>query len=125
VFFQKEEDSVERLAVAIMPVKDLTCADLMQKIRKDLYSYYAEIDFPEPTEQTFAAVPALLATFSAVPNTNPGTHTQSVVLAFVRAGRAYVISARTFAAKFKARQTLLESLVKSFQFTTRSQARSQ
>jgi hypothetical protein len=114
VFFQKEDDSVERLAIAIMPVKDMTSEELIHKIRNDVPSHYDSPQFLQQVDLSYQEVPAQFMTFTGMDLTHPGTKTASVVLAFVRAGKAYVISARTDAAHFKARQALLENMVKSF-----------
>ena len=120
VFFQAEEDAVERLAVAAMPAKELTASDLMQQIQADMPSHYDEIEVLSRDEITYQNSPAIYATFAAIDQTHPGTHTRSIVLAFVRNGKAYVVSARTVAAHFNSRRPILERLIKSFIVANRS-----
>lgn len=122
VFFQKEDDSVERLAVSILPSKEMTCGDLCQKVQADCIDHYDQIKVISQTDITFSGVPANLVVFSGIDHTHPGTRTQSIVLTFVRDGRAYVVSARTAAAQFAARQPLLEKMVRSFALNATSAA---
>ena len=119
VFFQQEDDSVERLAIAIMPVSNMNSADLIQKIEADVPAHYDSPRFIAENTFLYRDTPAVWAVFTGVDQTHPGTRTQSMVLAFVRAGRAYVISARTQADRFAARRALLERMVKSFAVTKR------
>jgi len=119
VFFQPEDDSIERLAVAIMPVSNMNCADLIQKVQADVPSHYDSPKFITETTILYHDTPAAWAVFSGIDNAHPGTRTQSIILAFVRDGRAYVISARTQAEHFAARRALLERMVKSFAVTKR------
>jgi hypothetical protein len=120
VFFQPEEDAVERLAVATMPAKEMTAADLMQQIQADLPSHYDQIQVLSRDEITYQHAPAIYTTFSAIDLTHPGTRTQSIVLAFVRDGQAYVVSARTVATRYNARRPILERLIKSFTVASKS-----
>lgn len=118
-YFQPEEDAVERLAVSITPAAEgLTSADLLDKVRKDVPDHYEDPKFLEQGETTQANLAAQWATFTGVDTSHPNTKTQSVILAFVRGGQAYVISARTAAGRFKDRQTILEGMVRSFALLT-------
>lgn len=117
VFFQQEPDSVERLVVAVMPVKETSCVDLMDKIRADMPSHYEQVEILSQDSITHRNVPALWTTFRGIDQAHPGTRTQSIILALVRGGRAYVISARTQAQRFASRRALLEKMVKSFTIT--------
>jgi hypothetical protein len=119
VFFQQEDDSVERLAIAIMPASNMNCADLIQKIQADVPSHYDSPKFITENTILFRDTSAVWAVFTGIDQTHPGTHTQSMILAFVRDGRAYVISARTQADRFEARRALLERMVKSFSIMKR------
>ncbi len=114
IYFQQEDDSVERLAVSILPANDMTCKDLMDKVQASLYSSYDEVKVLEQSEILHAGTPAQWATFTGMDHSHPGTRTQSMILAFVRDGRAYVISARTAAARYSAREALLKRMVTSF-----------
>ncbi|HLV79854.1 MAG TPA: hypothetical protein VKT32_06205 [Chthonomonadaceae bacterium] len=119
VFFQPEDDSVERLAVAIMPVRNMNSADLIQKIQADVPAHYDSPQFITENTFLYRDTPAVWAIFTGLDQTHPGTRTQSMILAFVRDGHAYVISARTQADRFAARRALLERMVKSFSVTKR------
>ena len=118
MFFQKEDDSVERLAVAVMPANDLTTGAMIEKVKRDLPSHYTHLTVAEPKEITHANLTAHWLIFSGLDDTHPGLRTTSVVLTVIRDGRAYVISARTSASSFKARQEILEKMVKSFAFSS-------
>src|SRR5579871_5486226 len=104
MFFQAEEDSVERMAVSILPAKEMTCVDLMSQVQKSLRSNYDEVQVLSDKDVTCADVPAVLSTFTGIDQAHPGTHTQSLVLAFVKNGRAFVVSARTAATQYNAHQ---------------------
>ena len=114
VYFQKEDDSVERLAVASMPVNEGSSAALAERVKKDLFSGYEQLEILSEEATSYNGLPANIISFSGNPTSHPNVRTQSMVLVFTRNGRGYVISGRTFAAKFNARKPLLESMVKSF-----------
>jgi hypothetical protein len=116
VYFQPEDDSVERVAVAILPIKEATSADLMKKVKADIPSRYTESEIVSENEVLHDGILAVRTVFSGKDDAHPGTKTQTVMLAFVRSGRGYIISARTAAAQFATRQRLLEALVNSFTF---------
>ena len=116
VYFQQEDDSVERMAVAIMPVKAETAQDVLSRISEDVYGHYQNAKLTDPVDLTFNAVPAKMMTFTGLDLSHPGTQTASVVLLFVRNGRAYVLSARTGATHFNSRRPVLEKLLRSFAF---------
>jgi hypothetical protein len=115
-FFQLEDDSVERMAVSIMPVKEMSCKELMDDVQKDVPSHYNEIEVVSQAETIQENVPALLVTFTGMDQSHPGTRTESMVLIFVRNGRGYVVSARTKAANFASRRKIMEAMVRSFHF---------
>jgi hypothetical protein len=117
MYFQQEDDSVERMAVSILPAAEMTATDLMSKVQRSLSGNYEQIQVLSDQETTFAGVPAVLSEFSAMDISHPGTRTQSLVLAFVKDSRAYVLSARTAANKYKLRRPVLEALIRSFDFT--------
>ena len=121
MYFQPEEDSVERLAVAIMPVKEASVASLMKSLKSDLPSRYASVSVLSEEELMYEGVPATRFTFTGMDNSHPGVKTQTVLIAFVKDGKGYVVSARTAAARFPARQKVLETLVKSFLFSNQAQ----
>ena len=117
MYFQQEDDSIERLAVAVLPVKEASVGALMDKILRDVPSHYEQVTIHSRSETMFEGVPAVLATFSGTDDSHPGTRTQSIVLTFVKGNLGYVVSARTQAAKYPVRQSLLQAMVKSFMFT--------
>jgi len=124
LYFQEEEDSLERLAVAVLPVKEQSAAALMKRVEADLPSRYDDAEVISRQDISFEEVPAILTVVSGKDTTHSGARTQSVILAFVHAGRGYVISARTAAARFSSRQPLLMKLVKSFAFLPATPPRS-
>lgn len=117
IYFQPEDDSVERLAVSILPAQDMSCKDLIQKVQASFYSSYDDVQVLTQTETTYAGVPAEWTTFTGKDHSHPGTRTQSLVLAFVRDGHAYVVSARTEANHYSLREALLRKMVTSFAIT--------
>ena len=117
IYFQPEDDAIERFVVSTMPVQEGSSGALADKVKKDLFNGYDQLEILSDEPTTYNGVPANVITFAGNPNSHSGTRTQSVILVFTRAGRGYVISGRTFAAKFNARKPLLESMVKSFTFT--------
>ncbi|HEV2473185.1 MAG TPA: hypothetical protein VGS41_11000, partial [Chthonomonadales bacterium] len=101
---------------AVMPFSTTNCADLMAKIREDIPSHYADVQVVSQDEIVHQDVPAIVASFSGMDTTHPGTRTQSLVMALIRDGKAYVVSARTNAEYFDARRPALEKMVRSLQF---------
>ena len=116
VYFQKEDDSVERMAVSSMPLKE-GAAPLAERVKKDLYNGYEQLEILSDDEIIFCGMPANIITFAGNPMSHPGTRTQSIVLVLDCGSKGFVISGRTFASKFNARKPLLESMVKSFTLT--------
>ena len=117
MYFQPEDDSVERLAVAIMPVKEASVSSLMKSLKSDLPSRYASVSVVSEEDIMYEGVPAIRFTFTGLDNSHPGVKTQTVLMAFVKDGKGYIVSARTAAARFVARQKVLETLVRSFLFS--------
>lgn len=115
-YFQPEDDSIERLAVAVMPVKDKTVDDVLKTISDDVDAHYQHAVLTEPVTLTVDSLPAKMITFTGLDMSHPGTKTTSMVLLFVRNGKAYVLSARTGATHFGSRRPVLEKLLKSFAF---------
>lgn len=113
VFFQQEDDAIERLAVAMLPSGGLTTQELMQKVTADMVDKYDDTEVIKQEEVLHRNAPALWVTFTGRSRAHSGTRTQSVILAFVQNGQAYFVSARTAAPRFPQRQTLLETMVKS------------
>ena len=98
----------------------MTTTDLMSKVQKSFPQSYESVEVLSDKDMTFAEVPAVMSVFTGADTSHDGLKTQSVVLAFVKDGHGYVVSARTRASQFKARQALLEKLVCSIAFSTRS-----
>ncbi len=122
MFFQPEMDSVERIAVAMLPAKDMSCLEIVDKIKKDMPQHYDKPEVVSDHDILHGDLTTHVVNFTGFDPAHPGTKTQSLVLAFVRDGHAYIISARTLAAKFKDRQPLLESLMWSFTLPKRPAA---
>lgn len=118
MFFQKEDDSVERMAVAVMPANEMTNDDLVKKIISQVPSGYSEPTIEPDCASSVGDTPAKTVIFSGMDMTHPGTKTKSEVLMVVHNGRAYFISVRCSAAQFNARQRNLERMLKSFGFTS-------
>jgi len=117
VFFQKEEDSVERLAVSFQPAPSGGSEGLMKKVRASAYTSYGDVRFLKESTTVHAGVPAAWTVFSGEDDTHPGVATQSMVLALVKGSVAYVVSALTAASRFSARAAALERMVRSFALT--------
>jgi hypothetical protein len=114
-YFQPEEDAVERLAVSITPASEgMTNADLLNNIRNDIPDHYTETEFLEQSETVQSNALAQWLMFRGIDTAHPETRSQTLFLAFVRDGKAFVISARTVAGRFKERQSVLEGMVRSF-----------
>jgi hypothetical protein len=123
MYFQKEDDSVERVAVSVLPADQMTASELMGKAQKSLPANYEQLQVLSDQEITFAGVPAVFSIFTGMDQSHPGTKTESILLAFVKDGRAYVVSGRTAASRFALRRPLLEKLVRSFTFTPATASR--
>jgi len=116
-YFQPEQDSVERLAVAVVPIKEgQTPTDMMNKVRDDVPSHYTGVQFVSRYEITRQQEAAEITTFKGLDSTHPNTHTTSIVLVRTHRGKAFIVSARTHGDKFAERQYLLDGLVKSLTF---------
>ena len=113
-FFQKEFDSVERMAVAIVPANQLSASDVLEKALADTRSHYQNVDVEPELEATIAGVTAATAMFTGDDESHPGVKTSSILFAFVDAGRAYVISARTRASNMLMRRARLERMLRTF-----------
>ena len=120
VYFQPEEDSVERLAVAILPGSKDTCSDIMRSVIADIPDHYERVDVEKPQETTYGDVPAVRTKFLGNDNTHPGLRTATIVMTFIRDGSAYVVSARTVAQRFDTRKAILEKMVNSFAVNKRT-----
>jgi hypothetical protein len=118
VFFQPEDDSIERLAVAMLPSAGLTTQELMQKITADMVDKYDDPEVLKQEEILYRNAPALWVSFTGRSRAHDGTRTQSFILAFVYDGQAYFVSARTAAAQFDKKKTMLETMVKSIVLPT-------
>lgn len=114
IYFQPQDDSPERVAVAIMPVKENTCGDLMKTVLMDAPTQYDILEHVQQKETIQCGVPATWATFDGVDHALPDTPTKSMILTFVRNGVGYIISGRARANRFDQWEKLLHSLVRSF-----------
>ena len=116
-YFQPEEDSVERLAVAVIPIKEgQTAADIMEKVRGDVPAHYTQVEFVSLYDLSRQRERAQITTFKGIDTTHPNTRTQSIVLVHNHGSKAYIISARTQAGNFTERRPLLDGLVRSLTF---------
>jgi len=123
-YFQPEEDSVERLAVAILPIKETeTAADIMEKVQNDVPSHYTQVEYVSRYDLSKQKDAAQISTFKGLDATHPNTRTASIVLVVVHRGKAFVVSARTHAARFAERLPLLDGLVRSVNFASATASR--
>jgi hypothetical protein len=122
MYFQPEDDSIERLGLAILPVQELSAAGLMEKVQQDLNTYYEKVAILSQENVTHGGLPAVQMMFAGNATSHPQTKTQSLVIAFVRGGLGYVVSGRTAADRYASRRALIESMVKSFEVTGRTAA---
>lgn len=114
IYFQPHEDSSTRVAVAITPVTDMSCAELTSKVIDDIPTEYDIIKEIQKKETTQLGLPAMWVTFQAVDHALPDVPTRSVVLSFVKDGKGYVISGRSQAGEFAQWEKPLRCLVRSF-----------
>jgi hypothetical protein len=120
IYFQQEDDAVERLAVSMVPAENMTTEQLMEKVHKSLFGNYDEVQVVSKTETKLGDIPAIVSSFTGKDQSHPGLKTQSILMGFIRNGHAYVVSARTPAAKFALRRPALEKMVRSFAFNAKS-----
>ncbi len=114
IFFQQEEDALERLAIAVVPVKEGdTPAKLWSKVRPDVYSRYDKPVFLPEKETSHYLLPALSTEFVGLDHSHPGKKTHTMMLIFIQDDRGYLVSARTEEAKFEGRRLFLEKMVRS------------
>jgi hypothetical protein len=114
VFFQKEFDSVERMAVAILPADDNTADKVIAKALADAPARYNNLIFEPATSLKVDGLDGTTAVFSGDDNSHQGVRTTSLLYAVVFDGRAYVLSVRTRASNFLLRRSHLEHMLKSF-----------
>jgi len=114
MFFQKEFDSVERMAVATLPADSHTAAEIMAKALADTPGHYQNLKIEPAASVTIRGVAGSAAQFSGDDDSHPGVRTTSLLYTVVYAGRAYVLSARTRASGFLMRRSHLEHMLKSF-----------
>ncbi|HLJ54675.1 MAG TPA: hypothetical protein VKT77_06510 [Chthonomonadaceae bacterium] len=117
-FFQEEEDSVERVAVAVVPIKEgETVATVMEKVRGDVPSHYTKVEFVSLYDMPRKQDQAQITHFKGIDSTHPNTRTESIVVVYIHGNKAYVASGRTYADKFAERGPLLDGLVRSLSFS--------
>ncbi len=114
VYFQKEEDRVERLAVSMLPAPDGGAETLLKKLKSSVYSSYSNVKFISEAPTTFAGTAATWLVFSGSDDAHPGVATQSMAAIFVKGTRAYVVSARTRASNYASRSVVLEQALRTF-----------
>lgn len=119
IYFQQEEDAVERLAVAVVPVKNKTALQLLEEVRSDIPSNYTHYEMQSQTEFTHQSLPAVLATFTGNGQAHPDTRTTSMLMVLVNGDMGYVISVRTHADRLKLRQSVLDKILHSFTLTNK------
>ena len=113
-YFQPQQDSLERVTVAIVSDKVADCNALMDKIEQDMPNNYDDFKTVSHYPITFQNKPAVMAVFAGRDRTHDNAPTDSLVMAFVRGDRCYVVSARTKANLFKKRRPALEKMIRSF-----------
>lgn len=114
VYFQKEDDSVERMSVAVMAANDMTNEDLIKKVRASIPGSYSEIINIGEEPMMIGGTPAIKFTFAGKASTHPNVLTHTILAVFVKDSRAYVVSTRTFSAQYEARKRLMEKMLSSF-----------
>lgn len=113
-YFQPEPDSLERVTVAIVTDKVADSNALMDKIAQDMPTNYDDFKTVSQYPITFHNQPAVMAVFAGRDRTHDEAPTASLVMAFVRGDRCYVVSARTKANLFRKRRPALEKMLRSF-----------
>jgi hypothetical protein len=124
VYFQPQEDSAERVAVAIQPMPHTTSAELMHKAMDDAPTQYDVLKDVQQKETTQCGVTAQWVTFTGLDRALPDVPVRAVVVAFVRNGEGYVISARAQEAMYDQWEKPLRCLVRSFGFDAKTAERS-
>jgi hypothetical protein len=118
IYFQREEDDVERLAVSIVPADGMTSAQLMRKVETEIPTQYDQLEKTGQKETTQGGITASWMTFTGTEISHPETPSKSMVLAFVKGPRGYVISGRAAANRYAEREKILRCLMRSFAFAT-------
>ena len=114
LFFQKEFDSVERMAVAILPAYGNTADKMISKALADAPARYNNLVIEPSQSLKIDGQDGSSAIFSGDDDSHPGVRTTSLMTAVVFNGRAYVLSVRTRASNFLLRRSHLEAMLKSF-----------
>lgn len=117
IYFQVEEDAVERLAVSVIPAHGKSVDRLIDEVRSDIPSNYTHYELQSQTEFTHQSLPTLLASFTGNSAAHPDTRTASMLMVVINGDMGYVISARTSSDRLKVRQPILERLMHSFALT--------
>jgi hypothetical protein len=115
VYFQPEDDALERMAVSMMPARDMTAEDLVRKLRASMPESYNDLINVSEDKVTFQGEPAVKIVFAGKDRAHPSTLSHTILMAFVKEGRAYVVSTRTFSAQYEARKRVMEKMLNSFQ----------
>jgi hypothetical protein len=89
---------------------------LMRKVETEIPTQYDMLTRTGLKETTQCGLKAAWMTFTGTEISHPDTPTKSMVLAFVKGPRGYVVSARAAANDFDNREKLLRCLIRSFAF---------
>jgi hypothetical protein len=114
IFFQRELDSVERMAVAILPSNGMSPTEVLAKALADTPSRYENVEVEPQTAATVSGLSGAMVMFTGNDMSHDSVKTTSVLYTVVSGGRAYVISARTRASEFPVRRAHLERMLRSF-----------
>ena len=115
MFFQRELDSVERMAVAIVPSNGMSPAEILAKALADTPSRYENVTVEPQSAATLSGLSGATVMFTGNDIGHEQVRTTSVLYTVVVSGsRAYVISARTRASEFQIRRAHLERMLRSF-----------
>src|SRR5579871_6241799 len=80
IYFQPEDDSPERVSVAVRSVKETTCANLMNTALMDAPTQYDVFEHIQQKETMQCGVQATWATFDGLDRSLPDTPTKSMIL---------------------------------------------
>jgi hypothetical protein len=100
IYFERDEDSPERVAVAMLPAGAMTSDELARKVKDELPTQYDVLKSVAMWPTSYGGDAADWLAFQGIDRAQPDVLTQSDVLVFVHGGRGYVISARTPASRY-------------------------
>jgi hypothetical protein len=114
IFFQKELDSVERMAVAIVPSNGMSATEVLAKALADTPSRYENVTVEPTSAATVCGLSGATVAFSGSDNSHDQVRTTSILYAVVSGRKAYVISVRMRASDSAVRRPHLEKMLRSF-----------